>query len=476
MIDTGASGIGYISKSYAQRYGLRLTPLDRHIELFGFNGKKVVSGLITHIARLELRYLDHCEDISLYVTTLGKHPIILGQPWMKLHKVVPDWDNEILKFTAQNCLTSCFRQTSTKTEPELSETRKPEHEPEARISDLESESAPGSLETEKLDICMIGAAPFARLARNPKHEVFAISMADIEKALAPKTYTDPAAKVPEEYHPYLEVFSRKEADKLPEHRPYDHKIELEPGKQPGFSPLYGMTQDELKVLRNYLDENLTKGFIRASKSPVASPVLFVRKPNGGLRLCVDYRKLNEITIKNRYPIPLIQETLSRLSKAHIFTKLDIIAAFNRLRIAKGDEWLTAFRTRYGLFEYKVMPFGLANAPSTFQHYVNDTLRPYLDVFCTAYMDDILIYSQNISEHREHVELVLKALRDAGLQLDVDKCEFHTTEVLYLGLIISPNGIRMDPKKVEAITAWEAPENVKDVRAFLGFANFYTLRI
>ena len=233
-----------------------------------------------------------------------------------------------------------------------------------------------------------------------------------------------------------------------------------------------MSQNELMVLRKYLDENLSKGFIRASTSPVASPVIFVRKPGGGLRFCVDYRALNAITVKNRYPIPLIQETLNRLSKAKYYTKLDIISAFNRLRIAKGDEWLTAFRTRYGLFEYLVMPFGLANAPSTFQHYVNDTLRPYLDVFCTAYIDDILIYSDNLSEHRKHVELVLQALRDAGLQLDIDKCEFHKTEVLYLGLIISTSGIRMDPKKIEAVLQWEAPKNLKDIRAFLGFANFY----
>src|SRR5436853_1971119 len=161
---------------------------------------------------------------------------------------------------------------------------------------------------------------------------------------------------------------------------------------------------------------LSKGFIRASFLSIAVLVIFVKKPGGGLRFCVDYRALNAITIKNRYPIPLIQETLSRLSKAKYYTKLDIIAAFNRLRIAEGDEWLTAFRTRYGLFEYLVMPFGLANAPSSFQHFVNDTLRPYLDVFCTAYIDDILVYSNNLAEHRKHVDLVLVSLKAAGLQL------------------------------------------------------------
>ena len=290
------------------------------------------------------------------------------------------------------------------------------------------------------------------LARKPKHELFAISIKDIEKALAPKVHTDPATKVPLAHQHKLHVFSRREADKLPEHRPYDHRIVLEPGKQPPFGPLYGMSQNELKVLKRYLDEHLAKGFIRASSSPVAAPVIFVRKPGGGLRFCVDYRALNAVSVKNRYPIPLIQETLNRLSKAKFYTKLDIIAAFNKLRIAKGDEWLTAFRTRYGLFEYLVMPFGLANAPSTFQHYVNDVLRPYLDVFCTAYIDDILIYSDNLEEHKKHVNLVLDALDQANLQLDVDKCEFYKTEVLYLGLLISTDRIRMDPKKIEAITS------------------------
>jgi hypothetical protein len=153
-------------------------------------------------------------------------------------------------------------------------------------------------------------------------------------------------------------------------------------------------------------------------------------------------------------------------------KFDIIAAFNKLCIAEGDEWLTAFRTRYGLFEYLVMPFGLANAPSTFQHYVNNALRPYLDVFCTAYIDDILVYSDTLAEHKRHVRIVLKAIEEAGLQLDVDKSEFHKSEVTYLGYMISTSGIRMDLNKIRTIIDWEYPKNVKDVRAFIGFANFY----
>ena len=179
-------------------------------------------------------------------------------------------------------------------------------------------------------------------------------------------------------------------------------------------------------------------------------MLFARKPGGGLRFCVDYQALNAITVKNCYPLPLIKETLERVCKAKIFSKIDIIAAFNKLRIKEGKEWKTTFRTRYGLYKYLVMPFGLANGPSSFQNYINDVLHGMLDVFCTAYIDDILIYSNSEKEHRNHVKRILSALREAGLQADIDKCEFHVNEVNYLGLIIMNNGIRMDPHKVSAV--------------------------
>ena len=233
-----------------------------------------------------------------------------------------------------------------------------------------------------------------------------------------------------------------------------------------------MSRDEILELRRYLDDNLTKGFIRASSSHAASPVMFVKKPGGGLRFCVDYRGLNAVTIKNRYPLPLIAETLNRLSKAKIFTKLDIIAAFNRLRIREGDEELTAFRTRFGLFEYLVMPFGLCNGPASFQHYINDTLREYLDNFCTAYLYDILIYSEFEAEHEIHVKRILTKLREAGLQVDITKCAFHVTEVPYLGLTVTTKGIKMDPAKIETVVNWPTPKTMKDVQSFLGFANFY----
>ncbi|KAI0994898.1 hypothetical protein K3495_g13281 [Podosphaera aphanis] len=279
-------------------------------------------------------------------------------------------------------------------------------------------------------------------------------------------------KLPKWLHHQLPAFSKLDSRILPPHRPTDHRIILKKGAQPPFGRLYGMSREELVALQEWLQDNLSKGFIRPSSSSAASPVLFVKKSDGRLRLCMDYRALNAVTVKNRYPIPLISETLDRLSKAKYFTKLDVISAFNRIRIAKGDEWKTAFRTRYGLFESLVMPFGLTNAPSKFQSYINSTLQEYLDNFCTAYLDDVLVYSTSEEEHRHHVNLILQKLREAGLQLDINKCKFEASEVKYLGLIISRKGIEMDLQKIECVKSWKTPSCIKNIQAFLGFANFY----
>ena len=233
-----------------------------------------------------------------------------------------------------------------------------------------------------------------------------------------------------------------------------------------------MSREELQTLRNWLDENLRKGFIRPSSSPVTSPVLFVKKPGGGLRLRMDFRALNEISVKDRYPLPLIKETLNNLNGMKYFTKIDIISAFNNVRMKEGHEKFTAFLTRFGLFESLVMPFGLTGAPATFQRFINDALREYLDRFCSAYLDDILIYSKSKEEHLEHVRQVLERLRRAGLYAKLSKCEFFVEETKFLGLIVGRDGFKMDPDKVKTILDWNTPSNAIDVLRFNGFCNFY----
>lgn len=218
-------------------------------------------------------------------------------------------------------------------------------------------------------------------------------------------------------------------------------------------------------------ENLKKGFIEPSTSSFASPVLFVKKPGGGLRFCVDYRALNAITNKNVYPLPRIDDSLSQLLGAKIFTRLDLRGAYNQIRIKPGDEPKTAFRTRYDLYQYKVMPFGLTNAPATCQQFVNDVLREYLDIF-VVYLDDILIYFETKNQHYEHVRKVLQKLRNYSLYCKPEKCEFSVESTTFLGFVISPQGLAMDPSKIRTIEEWKPPTNVRGVQSFLGFANFY----
>lgn len=210
------------------------------------------------------------------------------------------------------------------------------------------------------------------------------------------------------------MFSKSESDKIPPHRIYDHKIQLEALLPNAFSPLYRQGTEELKATKQYLLENLEKGFIVNSNSPFASPILFVKKADGKLRFCIDYRKLNGLTCNDLYPIPRIDELLGRVSKAKIFTKLDIRQAFHRIRMHPDSEEYTTFRTRYGSYKCKVLPFGLTNGPATYQRYMNDVLMQYLDDFCTAYLDDILIYSEDPAEHIVHVHKVLQRLCEASL--------------------------------------------------------------
>ncbi|KAJ1581248.1 hypothetical protein NDA15_007565 [Ustilago hordei] len=256
-----------------------------------------------------------------------------------------------------------------------------------------------------------------------------------------------AADIPKPYQHLRDVFDEVEADKLPHHTEHDLHLELIEGGKPPQGPLYLKGPKEMSELRRYLDENLEKGFIRPSKSPARSPVLFVPKKDGGLRLCVDYRGLNEITIKNRAPLPLIEEQLFLLRKARIYTKLDLRAAYNLIRVAKGDEWKTAFGTQLGLYEYLVMPFGLANAPAHFQSFINVIFRDIIGVYVVVYLDDFLIFSDTEEVHVKHVTEVLTRLKSNRLFAKLSKCEFHTKTVEFLGYIIKPTGIEMDPEKI-----------------------------
>ena len=233
-----------------------------------------------------------------------------------------------------------------------------------------------------------------------------------------------------------------------------------------------MAPAELKELKAKFEELLSKGFIRPSTSPWGAPVLFLKKKDGSLRLCIDYRQLNRATIRNQYPLPRIDELFDQLHGSQVYSKIDLRSGYHQLRVRENDVSKTAFRTRYGHYEFLVMPFGLTNAPAAFMDLMNRVFSPYLDKFVIVFIDDILVYSGSPEEHVEHLRTVLQILRERQLYAKFSKCQFWFDKVDFLGHVISAKGISVDPQKIEAIVNWKPPTNVSEVRSFLGLAGYY----
>ena len=299
----------------------------------------------------------------------------------------------------------------------------------------------------------------------------------LKQAAAPQTSARTSSStdvlgVPAEYLDFREVFSKAKATSLPPHRPYDCAINLQPGATPPRGRLYSLSVPERGAMETYINDGLAAGIIRPSSSPAGAGFFFVEKKDKTLRPCIDYRGLNDITIKNRYPLPLISSAFELLEGATIFTKLDLRNAYHLVRIREGDEWKTAFNTPTGHYEYLVMPFGLTNAPAVFQSLVNDVLRDMLNRFVFVYLDDILIFSRSKEEHVHHVQKVLQRLLENSLFVKAEKCEFHASSVPFLGYVVGRGTVEMDSAKVSAVTTWPAPDSRKQLQRFLGFANFY----
>ncbi|MBW0550846.1 hypothetical protein O181_090561 [Austropuccinia psidii MF-1] len=277
--------------------------------------------------------------------------------------------------------------------------------------------------------------------------------------------------VPSAYCQYLDVLSKVKEEKLPSHRACDHNIELE-ASLPPVGVIYSLSNQESDTLRAYISENVEKGFIWPSSSSTVAPVLFVKKKDGGLHLCFYYCKLNAVTRKNKYPVPLMNQLLTSFNGCSIFSKMYLSGAYNLLRIKEGDENLTCFSTKYGSYEYSVMPFRLTNAPSSFQNLVNDIFYDILDIYAVVYLDYIWVFSKSEEEHVTHVSTVLSRRRANNLFAKASKCLFHVSSVEYLGYIVSSEGLKMDQAKFQQIPNWPPARNLKALQSFLSFSKFY----
>ncbi|GJY74551.1 putative reverse transcriptase domain-containing protein [Tanacetum coccineum] len=259
---------------------------------------------------------------------------------------------------------------------------------------------------------------------------------------------------------------------LPPTRQVEFQIDLVPGAAPVARAPYRLAPSEMKELSEQLKELSDKGFIRPSSSPWGAPVLFVKKKDGSFRMCIDYRELNKLTVKNRYPLPRIDDLFDQLQGSSVYSKIDLRSGYHQLRVREEDIPKTAFRTRYGHYEFQVMPFGLTNAPAVFMDLMNRVCKPYLDKFVIVFIDDILIYSKNKQEHEEHLKIILELLKKEELYAKFSKCEFWIPKVQFLGHVIDSEGIHVDPAKIESIKDWTSPKSPTEIRQFLGLAGYY----
>jgi hypothetical protein len=426
LLDTGYT-IPLMNREFAGRNQIPLLKHDQVTPLYNFTGDIVAEAGQFFTRPVILQHRKHFTNETFEISPLEPGvDLFLPFWWIAKHPPQGAWDSKELRFTHQSCLENCQRG--------------------------QAEDFPITLDEE--------------VATNEQARI-------IGYISAVSSDEDPIQLVPTPFREFLGIMGKEAAERLPDHRQYDCKIDLKEGESPPWGPLYPLSENELEVLREWLKEMLRTGKIQRSTSSVGAPILFVPKPSGrGLRLCVDYRGINRITIPNRYPLPLMQELQDRVRGATMFTKLDLKSGFALIRMKEGDEWKTAFRTRYGLYEFNIMPFGLTNAPATFQDMMNYTFSDMLDLGLIIYMDDILIYAETEEKHEKIVMEVLKRLTDNHLAIEPAKCVWKAEEVEFLGYMIGINGVRMAKDKVELVLEWRQPTSLTETQSFLGFANFY----
>ena len=425
LVDPGATH-SFASKPFLDRFQIETQPLEGRMRVSLPAGDPLFSDRVVRDSRVLIEGQEFPTD--LVALDMRDFDVVLGMDWLSRHRATLD----------------CYKK-------------------EVKLY------RPGKLEVKFRGICrelsssMISAMTAQRMLRKGCQGYLAYVVETRKEG----TLVDEIPVVRE----FPDVFPYDIAG-LPPEREVEFTIDLIPGTEPISIPPYRMAPAELRELKAQLEELLSKGFIRPSISPWGAPVLFVKKKYGSLRLCIDYRQLNKVTICNQYPLPRIDELFDQLQGSRVYSKTDLRSGYHQLRVQEGDVPKTAFRTRYGHYEFLVMPFGLTNAPAAFMDLMNQVFQLYLDRFVIVFIDDILVYSGSSEEHSEHLRIVLQTLRERQLYAKLSKCQFWLDRVAFLGHVISAEGVSVDPQKIEAVVNWKPPKNVLEVRSFLGLAGYY----
>ncbi|WRX28972.1 Reverse transcriptase domain - like 10 [Theobroma cacao] len=425
LIDSG-SDRSYVSISFASFSDRNLSPLEEEIIVHTPLGERLVRNTYYRDCGIKVGEEEFMGD--LIPLEIRDFDLILGMDWLSTHRAKVD----------------CFKK-------------------EVILQSLEGAEVVFTGEHRVLPFCVISAFKALKLVRKG-YPAYLVHVIDISRE-------EPKLENVLVVSEFLNVF----LDELPRLLP-DRELEFTIDSFSGTAHIsilpYRMAPAELKELKVQLQELVDKGFIRPSISPWRAPVLFMKKKDGTHRLCIDYRQLNRMTIKNKYPLLRIDDLFDQLQGATVFSKVDLTSGYHQLKIKEQDVPKTAFRTRYGHYEFLVMPFGLTNAPAAFMDLMNRVFHPYLDKFVIVFIDDILVYSRDNDEHANHLRIVLQTLQERQLYAKFSKCEFWLQEVVFLGHVVSGAGIYVDPKKIEVILQWEQPKIVTKIRSFLELAGYY----
>lgn len=431
LVDSGSSH-SFISSNFVQLAGLTTETISaKRVKLA--NGGSIVTN--QRVTNLQWYCQGHSLAASMVVLDMQPYDAILGFDWLQQHSPMTcDWANKTLEFWEDG------RQVKLQ-----------------------------GLKTPPLDLHSISAHKVFNSFKG--NDIWAFVLMDyVPQTVLAEEGSQQYPAITKLLDSYQDLF--EDPKTLPPQRSYDHAIPLVPGSVPINSRPYHYSPHHKTEIENQVQQLLQSGLIEHSHSPFASPVLLVKKKDGSWRFCVDYRKLNTMTIKNRFPMPIIEEILDELHGSQCFTKLDMRSGYHQVRMLPEDEHKTAFKTHLGHYQFKVMPFGLTNAPATFQCIMNQILQPFLRKFVLVFLDDILIYSKNLQDHVSHLDQVLAVLRSHKLFLKASKCTFAKDNLEYLGHIISSQGVATDPSKIHAMLHWPTPTSVTELRTFLGLTGYY----
>ena len=463
LIDSGATDC-FVSTAFVEEKELGVNKRKEKVTVNLADGTQRVAKL--YIKQACVSFEDHMEFLDFTVINIPHYEAILGKSWLDRWNPVINWTENSLQWKMGKRVIKV-----------------------TGVSNTHAAKDASSLFVSNVTVESISAQRMRRIAKKEpvylmvvrthedagNAEVQEMKLTNDDQLVTVNddtTRTQYPVQVQELLNEFSDIFPKDLPAGLPPQRQLDHRIDLVPGAEPPHRAPYRLSPQGLDELKRQLRDLTDKGYIQPSVSPFGAPVLFVPKKDGGVRMCVDYRALNRVTVHNRYPLPRIEDLLDRLQGAKFFTKIDLRSGYHQIRVHPEDVAKTAFRTRYGHFEFLVMPFGLTNAPATFMHLMHSIFREYLDDFIVIFLDDILVYSRDLLSHVTHVRKTFEVLRHHSLYAKVSKCEFFLHSVHYLGHIVSENGLFPDPAKVKAVADWRVPTNVSEVRSFLGLAGYY----